>query len=105
MDFFQNIWNFNFDWILSGNTWTKKRRFVEYENEKSLPININTPINNNINSIKNDISIENIEDVYWKYQICISGITYQYVISNYEITTTTTTVPTTTTTTTLFQAR
>lgn len=94
MDFFQNIWNFNFDWILSGNTWTKKRRFVEYEDEPSLPININTPINNNINSINNDLSIESIEDVYWKYQKCISGITYQYVISvddNKERLTTTTT--------------
>lgn len=55
----QNIWNLNFDWILSGNTWSKKDRSEFIDN----------------------LSIQKTDDIYFKYQKCISGVTYQYVLS------------------------
>lgn len=83
MIFFQNIWDYDYDWVLSGNTWIKKRRNKQYEPNSSLPIDFLNIDDNDffVDSIENDPSIENLEDIYWKYQKCLSGITYQYVVS------------------------
>jgi hypothetical protein len=83
MSFFQNIWDCDYDWVLSGNTWIKKRRNKQYEPNSSLPIDFLNIDDNDffVDSIENDPSIENLEDIYWKYQKCLSGITYQYVVS------------------------
>jgi len=83
MSFFQNIWDYDYDWVLSGNTWIKKRRNKQYEPNSSLPIDFLNIDDNDffVDSIENDPSIENLEDIYWKYQKCLSGITYQYVVS------------------------
>lgn len=83
MSFFRNIWDYDFDWVLSGDTWMKKRRNKKYEPNSSLSIDfLNTNENDFfVDSIENDSSIESLEDIYWKYQKCLSGITYQYVVS------------------------
>jgi hypothetical protein len=83
MSFFQNIWDYDYDWVLSGDTWIKKRRNKQYEPNSSLPIDFLNIDDNDffVDSIENDPSIENLEDIYWKYQKCLSGITYQYVVS------------------------
>lgn len=63
MSFFENIWNTKQDWELSGDTWIKITNFRLLDKD-----------NNN--------SIIDIDDIYWKYEKCLSGVTYQYVISS-----------------------
>lgn len=60
-----DLWNFKIDWYLdSGYTWEKVNR---------------------LNVYSDDETIDNLDDVYFKYQKCISGITYQYVLDLYDI--------------------
>jgi hypothetical protein len=59
-----DLWNYTFDWELntggtSGYTWEKVNRLDQYVD---------------------DDRTEYLEDVYFKYQKCISGITYQYCL-------------------------
>lgn len=60
-----NLWNFKFDWVLTGNTWFKDYRLNDYDTD--------------------DKKIDNISDLYFKFEKCISGITYHYVIDLYDI--------------------
>ncbi len=65
-----DLWNFKYDWILtgetsSGYTWIRENRLINYDEES--------------------IEFENIEDVYFRYQKCLSGICYQYVLTLYSI--------------------
>ena len=52
----KDIWNINCDWSLDNNTWLREERLEPYWS-----------------------GVTYIPDNYFKYQKCLSGITYQYV--------------------------
>jgi len=59
-----DLWNYKFDWFLntghtSGVTWEKVNRLDKYRDSPT---------------------IHNLEDTYFKYQQCVSGVCYQYVL-------------------------
>jgi len=52
-----DLWNLNYFWELSGNTWLKTDR---------------------LNKLIDNESIDSIDNVYFKFEKCTSGITYMY---------------------------
>jgi len=63
-----NLWNVKFDWFFNTGTtipvWEKVNRLNDYVN--------------------ND-EIDNLDEIYFKFQKCVSGLTYQYVLDLHDI--------------------
>jgi len=73
-----DLWNVKYDWVFhSGVTLWPSGTIIENFGvwEKV----------NRLNQYVDDKTIDNLDEVYFKFQKCISGLTYQYVLDLYDI--------------------
>jgi len=72
-----DLWNVKFDWEFnSGVTVFPSQIIMTYGVWEKV---------NRLNEYVNDNTIDNLDEVYFKFQKCISGLTYQYVLDLYDI--------------------